>query len=136
MNGPVGNPESSPVHRRSLKSINQSPNSKYLGLSLSTRLWFIYRLTETGVDYSDDDAYYPKSNGDGSGSGTGQDYSDNWVASGEDYEEEDEDEDDGGEAEDEGKDESSMPKTPYSFQEATVTKKFCERNTLSWVYHF
>ena len=76
-------------------------------MSLSTRLWFIYRLTETGVDYSDDDAYYPKSNGDGSGSGTGQDYSDNWVASGEDYEEEDEDEDDGGEAEDEGKDESS-----------------------------
>ena len=36
VSGLVGNPESSSVHRRSSTSINQSPNSKFLGLSLST----------------------------------------------------------------------------------------------------
>ena len=39
--GLVGNPESSLVHRRSRKSINQSPNFKFLGLSLSTRVWLL-----------------------------------------------------------------------------------------------
>ena len=34
LSDPVGNPESSSVHRRSSNSINQSPNSKFLGLSL------------------------------------------------------------------------------------------------------
>ena len=34
--GLVGSPESSLVHRRSPKFINQSPKSKFLGLSLST----------------------------------------------------------------------------------------------------
>ena len=44
VSGPFGNPESSSVHRRSPKSINQKPNSKFLGLSLSTRVWsFHYR---------------------------------------------------------------------------------------------
>ena len=42
VSGPVGNPESSSVHRRSLKSINQSPKSKFLGLSLSD---------ESGLNY-------------------------------------------------------------------------------------
>ena len=36
VSGLVGNPEASSVHRRSSTSINQSPNSKFLGLSLST----------------------------------------------------------------------------------------------------
>ena len=36
VSGPVGNPESSWVYKRSLKTINQSPNQKFLGLSLST----------------------------------------------------------------------------------------------------
>ena len=58
---------------------------------MTTSKLFIYRFKENGVDYSDDDAYYPKSNGDGSGSGTGQDYSDNW-ASGDDYEDEEDEE--------------------------------------------
>ena len=40
---PVGNPESS-VHRRSPKSIKQSPNSKFLGLSLSTRVVILILL--------------------------------------------------------------------------------------------
>ena len=40
-------------------------------------------MTETGVDYSDDDDYYPDIDEDGSGSGTGHDYSDNGDASGE-----------------------------------------------------
>ena len=39
VSGPVGNPESSSVHKRSPKSINQSLNSKFLGLSLSTGVW-------------------------------------------------------------------------------------------------
>ena len=39
LSGPVGNPESSTaVRRRSPKSITQSPNSKFLGLSLSIRV--------------------------------------------------------------------------------------------------
>ena len=42
--GIVGNPESSFVHRRSPKSRNQSPNSKFLGLSLSTRVWFFLTI--------------------------------------------------------------------------------------------
>ena len=42
--GLVGNPESSLVHRRSPKSINQSPKSKVLGLSLSTPVWFKYLI--------------------------------------------------------------------------------------------
>ena len=36
LSGPVGNHESSSVHRRSPKSINQSLNSKFLGSSLVT----------------------------------------------------------------------------------------------------
>ena len=36
VSGPVGNPESSRVHKRSSKTINLSPNYKFLGLSLST----------------------------------------------------------------------------------------------------
>ena len=37
----VTNPESSSVHRKSPKSINQRLNSKFWGLSLSTRVWFL-----------------------------------------------------------------------------------------------
>ena len=33
--GPVGNPEPSPVHKRSPKYINQSQKSKLIGFSLS-----------------------------------------------------------------------------------------------------
>ena len=39
VSGPVSNPESSSVHKISPKSINQSPDSKFLGLYLSTRVW-------------------------------------------------------------------------------------------------
>ena len=37
VSGPVGNPESSLVHRRSQKSIHQSLNSKFMGFSLSSQ---------------------------------------------------------------------------------------------------
>ena len=46
--GLVGNPESSLVHRRSQKSINKSPNSKFLGLSLSTPVWLSICIQEIG----------------------------------------------------------------------------------------
>ena len=60
--GLVGNPESSLVHRRSPKSINQSPNSKFLGLSLSTPVWFLLQLNKgTGlvpIDYKSSFLYF------------------------------------------------------------------------------
>ena len=46
VSGPVGNPESSSVHRRSPKSVNQSLKSKFLSLSLSTRVWFELEVRE------------------------------------------------------------------------------------------
>ena len=48
-------------------------------------------MTETGVDYSDDDDYYHE---DKSGSGTGKDYSDNYEASGEEETEEENEKED------------------------------------------
>ena len=48
VSGPVGNPESSSVNRRSPKSINKSPNSKFLGLSLSTPVWLPICIQEIG----------------------------------------------------------------------------------------
>ena len=42
--GLVGDPELSLVHRRSPKSINQSPNLKFLGLSLSTPVWLELKM--------------------------------------------------------------------------------------------
>ena len=38
MGGQVSNPESSEVHRRNLKSVNQNSTSKFLGLSLSNTI--------------------------------------------------------------------------------------------------
>ena len=46
VSGPAGNPESSSVHRKSPESINQSLNSKFLGLSLSTPVWLVFFSTD------------------------------------------------------------------------------------------
>ena len=56
-------------------------------------------MTETGVDYSDDDDYYPDNDEDGSGSGTGHDYSDNGYASGDMENQEEEQNDEEGSSE-------------------------------------
>ena len=47
---PVGHPESSWVPRRSPKTINQSPNYKFLGLSLISTTILLYSLNHKRID--------------------------------------------------------------------------------------
>ena len=59
--GLVGNPESFIVHRRSPKSINQSPISKFLGLSLSTPVcFFSFWIDFTVLDCASGWKYFTK----------------------------------------------------------------------------
>ena len=49
VSGPVGHPDSFRVHERSPKTINQSTNYKFLGLSLSTTS-LVYSLNHKSID--------------------------------------------------------------------------------------
>ena len=63
VSSPVANSESSSVHRRSPKSINQSPNSKFLGLSLSTGVWFESREARWWVAADPGPSWFRESRG-------------------------------------------------------------------------